>query len=230
MGRLSGRHWDEAENPDVSWVFFCRDLDTAPLIAVIGHHRKTGATCFFESRKGIRESALPAPLSSPDEPAAAREDVWLDPAGIGDVRCPDCHDADPWIHSPFIDQVKDPDNPDVPVVPSGADRGRPYYAVASPFEDWPRQVSLEGNACLQCHRIGTGDRAAIFVRAVTDRGRFDFRSDWARAWPQSHWMPPDGASSLEEWNAAYGDSVAALLECLEGPSQDPCSTEIPGAR
>ena len=131
------------------------------------------------------------------------------------------------MRAPYIDQLRDPEDPDSPLVPSGEDRSRPYYAVASPFPVWPRQVALEGNACLECHRIGTGAFAAGFVRQATSRSLFSVKTAWGEAWPQSHWMPPTGAASPEDWEATYGDDVDAILECLEGPSLEGCTTEIP---
>lgn len=230
VGRLSGRTWDATDNPDVSWVFMCVTKESETQIVFIGQHRQTGATCFFESKVGNARTEAPPPLPEPREPATAREDFWLTPAGVAEVGCPDCHTSDPWVHSPFIDQVRDPDHPEAPLVPSGADRSRPYFAVASPFEKWPRQVALEGNACLACHRIGTGSFSSILVREATNRSRQSFASPWGKEWPQSHWMPPTGAPSLADWEATYGADVTAILECLEGPSQEHCSTAIPSSR
>jgi len=229
VGRLTGRTWDATENPDVTWAFICVTKDALTQIAYLGHHRQTGATCFFESQENNTQTEAPPPLPEPREPATVRDDFWVDPAGIAKQNCPGCHAADPWLHSPFIDQIRDPLDPELPFVPSGADRSRPYFAVASPFEKWPRQVALEGNACLACHRIGTGS-SSVFVREATNRTLLRSRSEWAREWPQSHWMPPTGASSAAEWEATYGADVTAVLACLESPSQEHCTSAIPSSR
>jgi hypothetical protein len=231
VGRSNGQTWGGDDDPDISWVFICVTWPDRTQIAYIGHHRQTGATCFFEAHEDNTRTEAPPPLPEPrEEPASARDDFWMSPGEIGEGDCPDCHSSDAWVHSPLVDQLRDPEDPALLLVPSGADRDRPYFAVASPFERWPRQVAIEGNACLECHRIGTGPRSAAFVREATNRSRSSFGGDWAKRWPESHWMPPTGASSLADWEATYGDDVTAILACLEGPDQEACSAPIPGAR
>lgn len=226
VGRIRGERWDGTADPDVDWAFICRTLESDPLIALIGHNRRTGGTCFFESTPGLEGSALPAPLSDYEQ-GDARDDVWLDPAGVAEVNCPRCHDADPWVHSPFIDQVRDPYDPSSPLVPSGADPDRPYYAIASPFEDWqPTHLDLPGNECLQCHRVGTGEIAELYVRWATNRlpDAELFRTAWGSEWPRSHWMPPGGERDQAAWNALYGPSVDELLTCFRAEST--CSAPL----
>lgn len=159
VGRLTGR--DDQGNllPDVEWVYFCRS--TGPLGAryssaqMIGHNRNTGATCFFEQGKqqdyfsfderGMLEGEFPGP----EDPAF--DTVFIPPP----VQCVECHEANPFIHNPWISGARLPGDPSQPVVPEIIGPNTPYFVVGG--AEWNmRTVHIERNACLTCHRATAG--------------------------------------------------------------------------
>jgi len=69
--------------------------------------------------------------------------------------------ADPFLHSPWIDQVLDPENPRQTFVPLIADSDSSYYVIGKEFPTPPGRKPgsaqatipkhLEGNRCVRCH-------------------------------------------------------------------------------
>ena len=116
-----------------------------------------------------------------------------------------CHQADPFIHNPFIDAAKLPSGE--PVVPQLADPDAPYYVIGA--SNWDlRTIHIEGNSCLDCHRIG--------MKTVEE-----FVGD---GWDPNQHMPPDDPGSLN-------DDFQELLEAWKnGPENTPnCDWIIPPA-
>jgi hypothetical protein len=148
LGRLPGKREDGSEDPDVLWTYIVRSGG----FAAIGYHQVTGATCFLEI------DALPDNTAILESPSTVTPDAynaqWTSPQEMFEVsRCQDCHMADPFLHSPYIDQVRHPDDPDKPLIPiiSGASNPRPpYQIVSSPTQ--PYTTELPGNSCTSCHR------------------------------------------------------------------------------
>jgi len=152
VGRYQGIKANGSPNPDVVFVTFFRDGG----LGVIGHNMKTGATCFlsvqdeFDPKQG---------LPTPDEPMY--NEAWQRPTVVGRDGCVKCHMADPFLHSPWIDQVRDPRHPKEPLVPLIADVDSPYFVIGKEFPTPPGRKPgaihatipkhLEGNMCVECH-------------------------------------------------------------------------------
>ena len=152
VGRYQGIKANGSPNPEVVFVTFFRDGG----LGVIGHNMKTGATCFlsvqdeFDPKQG---------LPTPDEPKYNK--AWQPPTVVGRDGCVKCHMADPFLHSPWIDQVRDPKNPEEPLVPLIADVDSPYFVIGKEFPTPPGRrpgaihatipKPLEGNKCVECH-------------------------------------------------------------------------------
>ncbi len=143
VARYEGKCTDGSENPDVTFVLFGAHDDK---YAVIGHNAATGATCFFNTQDS---ADVGEPSPRPGE--AGYEDYWRPPAETNALGCMDCHMADPFMHSPWIDQVKNPNNPTEPIVPLIATADSPYYVVGADFRQ-PYTQSFPGNSCTECHR------------------------------------------------------------------------------
>ena len=96
--RYQGIHAHGSTNLDVVFATFFRDGG----LGVIGHNMKTGARCFLsvkdevDSRQG---------LPTPDPPKYNK--VCHPPTVVGRDGCVKCHMADPFLYSPWIDQVRD---------------------------------------------------------------------------------------------------------------------------
>ncbi len=147
LGRLQGTRPNGAEDPDVVWLYIVRSGG----FAAIGYHAVSGATCFLEIDELPDDPVLAAPAAVT---ADAYNALWASPRDMFEVsRCQDCHMADPFLHSPYLNQIQDPDNPDEPLVPvvAGAGNPRPPYRIISSAAG-PYTTELPGNACAQCHR------------------------------------------------------------------------------
>jgi hypothetical protein len=225
--RHEGRTAEGEPLPNVIWASFGRHANfTFPngyflqgSVQMIGHNRKTGATAFFESSDAIHPWAHTEPetnrmlgvMPGIDEP----EEFNRAYQAPGEVQCIMCHQNDPFIHSFFIDAAKMPGSKR-PVIPQLKKAGRnieshlPYYVIGG--EDWDmRTLHIEGNECLDCHRVGM---STIDLYMSFEIG------DWA---PNEH-MPPYDPGSLRE-------HFDELMNCWEnGPENTPgCDWIIPRA-
>ncbi len=193
LQRHEGRTADGKPLSHVVWVSFGRhdgrgslhnidDADMLHSVQMIGYNRQTGATAFFESgdnRKWVKvdpkTNSLIGKLPGVGEPKAFNR-AFSTPGG---VQCVQCHQADPFIHNPFIDAAKLPSGKTV--VPKIADLEAPYFVVGA--SDWDiRTIYIEGNSCFDCHRIG--------MKTVEE-----FIGD---GWDPNHHMPPRKPGSLRE--------------------------------
>jgi hypothetical protein len=167
LRRQTGTELDGSPKPEVVWVTFCRaaSLDWSDnglgSVQMIGHDMETGATCFFESPDALgvaaqgewvglnNEGLLDGEMPGPGHPDFDR--AYTPPPS----PCSECHHNDPFIHNPWIDGARLPEDPSQPVLPELASPTSPYWVVGGP--DWDlRTPHIEGNACVSCHRMGMG--------------------------------------------------------------------------
>ena len=147
LARIQGTRPDGTEDPDVMWISIFRSGG----FAAIGYHAISGATCFLEIDDLPQDPVLAAPSTVSPE---AYNSLWASPRDLFEAsRCQDCHMADPFLHSPYLDQVADPDDPSKPLVPvvAGASNPRPPYEIIN-APDGPYTTDLPGNSCTECHR------------------------------------------------------------------------------
>ena len=219
--RYVGKDADGSTRHDVVWASFCRHdgrddvfgFDIGDSVQMIGYNKVTGATAFFESGDN-REwtyvdpetNRLMGKLPGIDDPEA------FDRAYVrSKTQCVACHQADPFVHNPFIDGAKRAHAPSHTVIPRIGGRksksNTPYYVIGG--ADWDmRTIHIEGNECLNCHRIG--------MKTVEE-----FMGDH---WHPDQHMPPHEPGSLTEH---FDD----LLTCWKnGPENTPaCEWVIPPA-
>lgn len=217
-----------ASRPEVTVLAICRRYEGRPAaspiyddIAMIAHNRKNGATCFFQSpvhEKPLDGTTVPSPMAS----TTTASDYWLEPlkengevvhSAPGGIACTACHDADPFILSPFIQQVAKLQTWD----PKGSyrvDQNGSFAPVAE--RAWVTakiDSNLGGDAaggCLGCHRIGGASHVVI----AGGPGGLDG--------PNFHgFMPPGNGDKPAEWQASYGDAIAALESCLAAAKPPP---------
>lgn len=211
IGRLQGTSVDGEPMPEVVWVYFCRS--TGPMGAsyssaqMIGHNTETGATCFFE--EGDQDDyfsfddagMLLGDFPGPDEPDFDK--AFIPPP----VQCVECHEANAFIHNPWISGARLPEDPSQPVIPEIQGPNSPYFVVGG--ADWNmRTPHIEGNGCVSCHRAAMGV-SSLFE--LSDISVNDF-------------MPPHAPGSMAE-------DYAELLACFEqGASNTPgCDWILPPA-
>ena len=168
VSRIQGT--DEFGNlmPHVVWVYFCRSAGASALasgivsVQMIGYNMQTGATCFFESPDAVGDLTQSQYLYFDENgildgelPGYGTEEfnqVFHSPA-VSQTNCISCHTSDPFIHDPWLDGARLPEDPSQPVVPELASPELPYFAVGGYGSQWDnRSIHIPGNNCLSCHR------------------------------------------------------------------------------
>jgi hypothetical protein len=204
-----------------------RDNATFDDVNMIAHNPISGHTCFFNSRieTSLRADAIPSPTSD------AADAFWMDIRDVSTAHCTNCHDADPWIHTPWIDQLHGPDG-HVLIPRIGEDSAytiKTKYSVFAresfvarsrngDFATWeqPQHLASAGK-CGSCHRIGSKAGAGSWTPRSVGH---PFAADWFREWvtpayrtaAKLHWMSPGGAPDAQD----DGDSVDGILACADG--------------
>ena len=218
LERYEGRTADGEPLSDVVWVSFGRNSSfeyggtkrVFGSVQMIGYHKKSGATAFFESSDRI----APWATLEPETDRLLGEMPWIDdPEEFNKafrtprmIQCVECHQNDPFIHNDFIDAAKMPGTKST-VVPKN-DEDSPYYVIGG--ETWDmRTIHIEGNGCVDCHRIG------LSTLKLFEQYEWD---------PNEH-MPPRDPGSLAE-------DLQELLDAWEnGPENTPdAEWIIPPAR
>ena len=222
LQRYEGRTREGEPLPGVVWVAFGRNSSLSyrgkvyvlGSVQMIGYDEWTGATAFFESSDSIDTWAD----VDPDTHRLSGVMPWIDdPEAFnrafrtpGKGQCVECHQNDPFIHNSFIDAAKLPGTEE-PVVPRIRTRDRdmitdlPYHVLGGGNWDM-RTIHIDGNGCLNCHRIGMGT-AMLFMRYGWD--------------PNEH-MPPKSPGRLS-------DDWEELLACWRNrPENTPgCDWVVP---
>lgn len=166
IGRWQGAHHDGRPRPEVIFMNFCRDGG----MGVIGHNTLTGATCFFHMSHNVHNSEMHPGSNHPDY-----EDYWQTPDIVAADGCEACHLADPFIHSPWADQLRNPDNPSetlVPVLAGPTNPRPPYFVVGEEFSQ-PVTTELPGNRCTTCHRPSCDNRFTMSLADLQMPAPFD---------------------------------------------------------
>ncbi|MBK8239001.1 MAG: hypothetical protein IPK74_26040 [Deltaproteobacteria bacterium] len=244
-GETNGPRVTSADNDEgTHWVLLCRKAQEEEGkyndIAMIGHNPYTGKTCFFQNALYSRTDGTavphPADRSASDDSPATSPTLWSGiHGGLGSgIQCADCHDADPFIHSPWIDGAKRADG--TPVVPKMGEHedfvlgfnDAPYSIVNTQGQGWhmhEQLVSEEASACTSCHRFGAGRWMDSWI------DRLDGSSPaWTATVTESHrdfagtfWMPPDneGLSEATWAESEYARAIAFIKECAR--NHDACA-------
>jgi hypothetical protein len=234
------------------WLLLCRKVsdDGAGMqktkhfndIAMIGHNPRTGRTCFFQN--AIDSKVNGAKVTHPADRERSAE-IWS--TNIQAYCTGECHAADPFVHSPWIDGAKRRNG--TPIVPRMGQQGSgmlisyleaPYNIVGAdsvrprPFELPKQLVSEEVSACANCHRLA-GFTAGRFAEWSTGEGNEYFQkiTDYGKEYPRSHWMPE---KDLPATKAAYDSSefakaMAHIKACNRNPSDPACEwADVPRGR
>jgi hypothetical protein len=205
-GRYQGTHHDGSPRPEVVFMNFCRDGG----MGVIGHNSETGATCFFHINM-----AFPNDAQYPGSNDPGYDDYWQTADVVAADHCQGCHQADPWLHSPWIDQLRDPDDASKPLVPLTASKDSPYIVAGEGFAQ-PQHDGAPENECTTCHRAQCDTNFAVPLGELMMPGPFDDSTyapevsadlqairDWCNK------LPPPGADG-------GGDGGVVCEEALDG--------------
>jgi hypothetical protein len=203
---------DGTPRPEVVWVSLCRHDEQKDIpenhVQIIGYNYDTGATCFFGSgdvtawTRTDETSRLIGQLPGPDDPGF---DIAFEVPDNGEKLCVSCHQSNPFIHTGWIDSAILDEETGETVVPSIAGLHTPYYVIGAPEWDM-RTLYIEGNECLDCHRVGMET-----VRLLSDD-----------PWYVQEEMPPEAPGVLN-------DDYDALADCwLQGSKNTPgCDWIVP---
>jgi len=187
-------------------------------IDIVLHGVASGSTCWFQALaplpltagRGLDGRHVP----SPGDESRAR-DFWNPPAETAKAGCVACHDAAPFLYSPFVAQTG--------LLPADP-FGRYANDIGEAFKAWPppRSIATTDNACTACHRIGSMNSCRRLMLQAVGAAPTEGLDDWGKLFPQSHWMPPGDLHSQAQWDAIYGRSVAALAACCRDPEAPGC--------
>ena len=177
-------------------------------INMICNNSSNGATCFFNSNFSKEMNGNKLPSVSSDNPFWQRPDK-LSP------RCTTCHDNDPFVVSPWLQNDK------LDVVPSQMGSAQtdpkkgPYWVVGSgPFatNEWSKRMQLVGpevKQCNSCHRIGSeGTCGLLSKRATVPLTPKKIPEYYCNGESNIPWMPPGGGGNTHE-------VTAHLKKCCE---------------
>ncbi|MDR5815563.1 MULTISPECIES: hypothetical protein [unclassified Caballeronia] len=209
---------------------YCRKNDPSNTVAarfdevvIVLHHTGNGKTCWFASKDppdpkmGWDTSRVPPPdEKTPPAAKLAAVEFWQTPGILAgkNPNCIQCHDAGPFIMSPFIAQVWDK----VPTDPWGK-----YSSIGPAFQmERLKTMSTPGNTCVGCHRIGTKQTCEVFL-GLSAGGHAPGNGPLADRFPLSHWMPTDTNLSEAQWKAAHHDSIDALQACCRDRTTPGCT-------
>ncbi len=228
------------------WVMLCRKSKAAADgsvgyasdqfndIAMVGHNPFTGKTCFFQNALYSKTDGgnIPHPADK-----VKSTNLWSGVHGGegSGIQCANCHDADPFIHTPWIDGAKD--QAGRPIIPKmGIDPDLALGALDTPYsivnlkgQGWkmPKQlVSPEANACLKCHRMGDGRWSDNWLSRLegTDTSWKNITTDKYNAPEHKYWMPTDVLFTADaQWETSeYKKALDFLQACASNPTAAGC--------
>ena len=227
VGRIEGVDINGNPIPEVVWVFFCRsagqdlfDQIGAVSVQMIGYNTENGATCFFESPDAIGDNIQSEYLSYdengfldgtlPSYGTQGFNEIFHSPIVSG-TNCMSCHNSDPFIHDPWIDNAKLPSDPSQTVIPKYEYDAfdLEYFAVGGYGSQFSNaSIHIQGNNCLSCHRSSMELATTVF--------------DGLGNVVVNEFMPPYDPGSLS-------DDYNELIECyVNGPENtEDCNWIIP---
>ncbi len=245
---------NNAAGQHVTIVAHCRkrgaSSDQFTDVAMIAYNHTTGDTCFFQDA----DPSSPNPRVAPP-PSNDQTKFWATPKDVAGMSCVGCHDNGPFIRSPYLTQLKgtpateslSPELPEIvgaqiraiinnpdSILPGSRDNGwnstQPYRFVGSNFQGWKAYaVSLQGNQCTGCHRMGIASDEASGSRVWFKGGTSQTFSVVATGdnGAQSHKNPHTGTPgapltspiwmlpSQEKFVQSTLDSAEAIQKCAQ---------------
>jgi hypothetical protein len=222
------------------WVMLCRKSiggyasDQYNDIAMIGSNPFTGKACFFQNALYVKTDGGNIP--HPADPVKSTN-LWSGVhGGIGSgIECSRCHDADAFVHTPWIDSALDAQGR--PVVPKmGVDpdfqlgaNDTPYKIVNRLGQNWTMDkqlVSPQANACLRCHRMAGGRWTQQWLSRLegTDGAWNGITTATFNEPAHRFWMPPDQAFPTQaSWDASEAKRALDFIQsCGSNPSNPAC--------
>ena len=188
-------------------------------VDVVLHGVASGSTCWFHAAtaeprradRGLDGRHVPSPGDG--QPA---RDFWNPPAETAKQVCVSCHDAGPFLYSPFVAQTG--------LLPADP-FGKYGNDIGEAFKAWPepQSIATRDNTCTACHRVGSMNSCRRLMLQAVGAAPTEGLDGWGKLFPHSHWMPPGDLHSGRQWDAIYAGSVAALTACCRDPRAPGCT-------
>lgn len=203
-------------------------------VAIVQHNSDTGETCFFQALGVLYGSRVPPPTERevPEDVAAQHPyaknagSFWLTPDGTANINCINCHDADAWMHSPYVRAVKGDDGS--LHLPSTWEMSWPdkYIIIGQDFgfQDWTTSYTVtptSDDSCVGCHEIGSLAGCERWVEDIGSGRHFaHYKTLYGKAFPRSHWMPPDFTETEADWERMWRGGQKAIADCCNVQDDD----------
>ncbi|MBA3464279.1 MAG: PPC domain-containing protein [Deltaproteobacteria bacterium] len=220
------------------WVLLCRKSiggfasDQFNDIAMIGSNPFTGKTCFFQNALYSKKDGGKVPHPADVEKSA---NLWSGVhGGLGSgIQCTKCHDADAFIHTPWIDGAKDSNGR--PIVPKmGVDpdfaigaNDIPYAIVNRRGQGWTMEKHITGDsaaACTKCHRMGSGEWADSYLSRLngTDTTWVGITTAHGNKAEHKYWMPPEHNYTTDaQWQASPEKKALEFIQSCNSNMANP---------
>jgi hypothetical protein len=205
-------------------------------VAMIVYSPLNNKTCFFQRLATTQIRDIPQEMSAfaPTEtlpgkdiasPFSADADkFWDKPAVVKSINCAGCHDANPFVRSPYAHQVAKDANklPDRKFGQAYAifnleEFGAAWKQYHAYFNIEERKLRTSG-ACLMCHSLGPGLSSGNFTEYSAGKlapGQLN-----SSTFTLTHWMPPN--ATQDTWEERYRTSVEAMVACHRDPGKADC--------
>ena len=190
---------------------------------IIGHNTANGATCFWDDRDAEdgtmhdREHLPEIDLTAnTNEEAVAKAKAFSDVLFVG-TSCTGCHDADPFIYTPFLKSTKWQSSLAITF-------GKYLIVEADKAELVESGASFvtaeEVKACTSCHRLGKSTLCSYSADSVglkmEGHAYHDAqRSGDAAAFCSGFWMPPAGGQGAPADHGAWQTTFGAALDYIK---------------
>jgi hypothetical protein len=191
-------------------------------VDIIAHNANSGKTCWFHAedkpgqRGGFDASRVPPPNEKVAPPKrVSAKDFWWTPGRTAQKNCASCHDADPFMYSPWLGQVWHK----VPTDPLGR-----YSNIGKDFASWhSNSISTRDNTCVGCHRIGDQASCSVYIPMATGKISPKGGDAMAMSYPLSHWMPVNNDQTKAFWTKANLESLQKIMTCCDDPKNPICT-------
>jgi hypothetical protein len=194
---MQGSRIGRQDDGDVTWVTVCRkyrqyeDRFLFDDVNMIGYNRKTGKTCFFNSKVTGETTKQPLRFDRPVHVQSPQADKMLmSPVQIqAKVPCAACHAANPFLRTPHIRAAVE-----LPAM----DRNTPYEIV------WPEYFTPDGSrvanlrldpeavpeirSCVGCHAVGAAKYCSVYAPLAWGL-RDETLVYWQHASEKAHSLP-----------------------------------------
>jgi hypothetical protein len=181
-------------------------------IAVIQHDKSTGSTCFYQSNMSLKPKLDGTNVTSPQNPNT--QHIWTN---ISKTPCTDCHDADPFIWSPYIAQVIK-SNENFEELWSASILNGPWHSNFPAIFNEPVKIfEPNGNVCTYCHRIGSNTCKSM-MRNYVNEGLMPLGAK--NMMPKEHSM-----FNKDVFPKGFERELVELEKCCKKPNELNCNTK-----